>query len=159
MQNRKKLPLAIGGFVLSAVIVWVLFAVFRSNPILTSGRSNSADIARLYQYSSNLSSPGNPNASGIVQAGFADGKYRLVAAFNGIPDPKAGYFYAGWLRKENSADAVSTGKVEKINGIYSNLLQVDQDLSEYSIYTLTLQPEGNEEQTGDTVLEGTLNKK
>ena len=159
MQNRNKITYILGGIALVAIIAGILIMVFKSSMIGNPNGSNSGDTARLYQAIANLSSPGNAGVSGIVQAGFVDGKYRLVAAFAGIPDPKAGYFYAGWLRKENSPDAVSTGKVEKINSIYSNVLQVDKDLSEFSTYTLTLQPENDEEQIGETVMEGKLNKK
>ena len=159
MQYNKN-KLIIGGGIAVVLIAGIAVLHFKSGTGVTTGGS-ATDTAALYTVGATLTgdSQSASTATGLVQAGFVGGKYRLVAAFAGIPEPKPGYFYHAWLRKENSEDAVSLGKVEKIKGIYSNVFEVDQDLSEYTTYTLTLQPETDEEHSGETILEGKLTKK
>ena len=47
-------------------------------------------------------------------------------------------FYEGWIvRKGDAFDVISTGKVEKIEEIYTNMYSSGQDLTDHDFYVLT----------------------
>ena len=96
-------------------------------------------------------------ASGLSQANFEDGRYKLLSIFRDLPDPKGSYFYEGWVVPKGLLSSVkSTGKVEKKDGIYVNEYSSDKDLTDHDFYVLTIEPDDNNSASGKHILEGTL---
>ena len=119
-----------------------------------------------FQYSGNLSdvSSGNTirnittngNARGFAQADFDGDTYNLKVKFENLPDPNGSDFYEGWVVRQNPLSVISTGKVEIVNGIYTNSFSSNQDLTDHSLYALTLEPDDNNPEPADHILEGTM---
>ena len=63
-------------------------------------------------------------SSGIAKATIKDDKYHLLVTFDYLPDPQGTDFYEGWIvRRGVRFSVISTGEVEKIDGVYTNMYQ------------------------------------
>jgi len=124
-------------------------------------------MEKTYQYSGQLADVTNGQtiqnintggtSSGVAQADYQEGQYALLATFEGLPDPQGTDFYEGWIvRKGDAFDVISTGKVEKIDSVYTNMYSSGQDLTDHSFYVLTIEPDDGDPAPAGHVLEGTL---
>ncbi len=97
------------------------------------------------------------DTSGKAEAVFKDGTYHLRALLYELPIPQDDSFYAGWLvRKEPDFSVLSTGKARLIDGRYVNTYRSEQDLTDYTFYVLTLEPDDGDPAPADHVLEGLM---
>lgn len=99
------------------------------------------------------------SATGTAQALIVRGKYRMLAMFEGLPDPQGTDFYEGWIvRRGENFDVLSTGKAEKVDGGYVNGYSSGKDLINYSFYVLTLEPDDGNPRPAVHILEGPMEK-
>jgi len=98
------------------------------------------------------------NATGVAQANFEDNTYSLLATFENLPDPKGTDFYEGWVVRKSPFDVISTGKIEKKNGVYTNMYSSGQDLTDHDFYVLTIEPNDGDPAPAEHILEGTMAK-
>ena len=101
----------------------------------------------------------DPNAQGTFKYGLKDDKtYELFAQAQDLPDLSNGDFYEGWLVRVSPFKFISTGKMEKIEGVvdntYVNHFTSDIDYSDYKMYVLTLEPDDGDPAPADHILEG-----
>jgi uncharacterized protein YxeA len=112
-----------------------------------------------YSHSGNLEDVAGENSSGLAQANYADGEYDLFVTFKNLSDPSETDFYEGWIvRRGLRFDVLSTGKVERINGVYTNVYTSGENLIDHDFYVLTLEPDDGDPAPAKHILEGTLNK-
>jgi hypothetical protein len=97
-------------------------------------------------------------AIGEAKASFSDGKYSLMATFENLPDPKGGEFYEGWVVRKSPFDFISTGELQKVDGMYINTYTSGSDLTAYSFYVLTVEPDDGDPAPADHIVEGTMTK-
>ncbi len=112
-----------------------------------------------YQYEGFLEDVSGGNASGVAKASFEDGTYKLLASFSDLPPLEKDYFYEGWVVRKNPFDFISTGAAKNMGGIYNNLYQSDQNLTDYDFYVLTLEPDDGDPAPAAHIVEGTMKKK
>lgn len=98
-------------------------------------------------------------AGGTSQATFADGKYMLLATFTDLPDPAPGFFYEGWVVRKSPFHFISTGRVEKQDGIYTNEYLSTTDFTDHARYVLTIEPDDNDPAPAEHVVEGDMAKR
>jgi hypothetical protein len=120
----------------------------------------------LYQYSGELTDVTNAedvrgintggNASGVAKSNWDGSQYLLFATFENLPEPTADDFYEGWIVREEPFAFISTGKVEVVDGVYTNSYRSDQDLTEYNVYVLTLEPNDDDPAPADHIVDGTM---
>ena len=94
----------------------------------------------------------NEATSGEAKMVF-DGEYKMVATFNEIPDPGPDHFYEGWIVIPSSR-FISTGKVEQVDGVYTNTFSSPEDMTEYTKYVLTLEPDDNDPAPAEHIVDG-----
>jgi hypothetical protein len=111
-----------------------------------------------YQYSSSLEDVTGGGASGLARAGYENGGYSIYASFANLLEPANGDFYEGWLVRVKPFGYISTGKIEKIGGIYNNLYKSRKDFTKYDLYVLTLEPDDGNSAPATHILEGVLEK-
>jgi len=109
-----------------------------------------------YTYSGLIKDVVGGKASGLAEAKYEDSIYSLYVNFANLLEPVNGDFYEGWLVRKDPFDYISTGKVEKIGGIYSNLYKSKKNLVDYNIYVLTLEPDDGDPDPAKHILEGAL---
>jgi len=98
-------------------------------------------------------------SSGVAKASFADGTYSLLATFEDVPDPQGIDFYEGWVvRKGAEFHVLSTGRVKKIDGVYTNTYSSGEDLTDHDFYVLTLEPDDGNPAPADHIVEGTMTR-
>ena len=96
-------------------------------------------------------------ATGMAHAKFEDGTYNLLVTFENLPDPQGTDFYEGWIvRRGVRFHVISSSKAEKINGVYQNSFQSDQDLTDHDFYVLTIEPDDGNPDPAEHILEGTM---
>ena len=128
-----------------------------------------AMMTMVYQYAGELSdvtkgkvirgTSTDGKSSGVAKANFKDGVYNLYATFSNLPDLKDSNFYEGWIvRKSLRYSVISTGKLEKVGNMYTNLYTSEVDLTDHSFYVLTLEPNDGNPKPADHILEGTMVK-
>lgn len=97
--------------------------------------------------------------SGVVQAIFENGEYKLRASFADLPEPQGTDFYEGWVvRRGESFSAISTGKAEVVDDYYDNNFSSDIDLIDHDFYVLTIEPDDGDPAPAGHILEGVLTK-
>lgn len=89
-----------------------------------------------------------------AHAGYRDGKYILQADFQKLGDPQGTDFYEGWVVRKSPFAFISTGKLEKINGEYTNNFTSSIDYTDYDFYVLTLEPDDGNPAPADHIVEG-----
>lgn len=96
-------------------------------------------------------------ASGTAMAIFKDGVYSMMGSFHNLPDPQGSDFYEGWIvRKGNNFSVISTGRLVKSNGSWSNTYSSGQDLTDHDFFVLTVEPDDGDPAPADHILEGTM---
>ena len=113
----------------------------------------------IFTHKASLADVSGGKATGIAMSGYNDGAYTLSASFAGLIEPQNGDYYEGWIVKQEPFEFLSTGRVEKLGGVYSNLYKSQTDLMEYSFYVLTIEPNDMDPAPGVHILEGNLIKK
>jgi hypothetical protein len=99
------------------------------------------------------------NGSGVAQANYKDGAYDLLVTFKNIPDPEGTDFYEGWIvRRGDNFSVISTGKVEKVDGVYTNAYSSGEDLTDHDFYVLTIEPDDGNPAPADHIVEGVMFK-
>lgn len=103
------------------------------------------------------------NASGVAQAAYivnseSDPAYYMTATFDNLPDPVGTDFYEGWIVRKSPFDVISTGIVEKTDGVYVNNYASEQDLTDHDFYVLTLEPDDGDPAPADHIVEGVMSK-
>ncbi|MGB0757399.1 MAG: anti-sigma factor domain-containing protein [Patescibacteria group bacterium] len=98
------------------------------------------------------------NASGIAQADYSDGVYKLLATFENLPEPNGDDFYEGWIVRPEPFNFISTGPVEKVDGVYTNTYMSGADLTDYPVYVLTIEPNDGDPAPDEHVVEGMMKK-
>ena len=79
--------------------------------------------------------------------------------FENLPNPVGTDFYEGWIvRKGLRFDVISSGRVEKVGGVYTNTYSSGQDLTDHDFYVLTIEPDDGDPAPAGHILEGTLSK-
>jgi hypothetical protein len=81
----------------------------------------------LYKYSGNLTDVTKGvevrgintggKSTGIAKSNYDGSQYLLLATFEDLPDPAGDDFYEGWIVQKNPFKFISTGKVEKVEGL------------------------------------------
>ncbi len=98
----------------------------------------------------------NDEATGVVSATLKDNEYYLLSEMKDLPVAPDGYFYEGWLVREEPFRYESTGKLEMIDDTYTNIFGSTKDLSDHEFYVLTLEPDDSDPAPADHILEGLL---
>lgn len=90
---------------------------------------------------------------GEAKRAFSDGKFYFKLALNGLESLEKGYYYEGWLNKDE--DYLSGGRVEVLAGGQGILYyQVSVDKSDYNKVFVTLEPEDGNSAPAKAILEG-----
>lgn len=95
-------------------------------------------------------------AAGTANSTFDEDKYSLYVMFSNLPDPNGTDFYEGWVVRKQPLDVVSTGRVEKVDGEYSNMYSSGEDLTDHRFYVLTVEPDDDDPAPAGHILEGTM---
>jgi len=111
-----------------------------------------------YDYTGTLLDVTGGTSSGVAKAKYSDDTYMLLVNFGDLPDPTGTDFYEGWIVRNSPLDVISTGRVEKEEGVYKNRYNSGQDLTDHDFYVLTIEPDDGNPAPADHVLEGTLSK-
>lgn len=122
------------------------------------GQMEGEMMAMEFEYSGELEDVSGGSASGVARAGFKDGAYSLVASFEGLADPVDDNFYEGWVVRQNPFHFISTGRVEKRNGKYTNMYSSGNDLRDHNFYVLTIEPNDGDPAPAGHILEGLMGK-
>ncbi len=115
-------------------------------------------MAMQFDYSGKLGDVSGGNASGTASFSFKDGKYNMFATFANLPEPTNGDFYEGWVVRKSPFEFISSGKLEKIDGTYTNTYSSGADLSGHNYYVLTLEPNDGNPAPAKHIVEGTMSK-
>lgn len=99
------------------------------------------------------------SAGGTVQSNFGEGGYHLRVVMSGLPGPIGDAYYEGWLVRLDPLEAISTGKVGKIDGAYTDVYRSLEDLSGFAKYVLTLEPNASDPAPADHMLESVMGVK
>lgn len=100
----------------------------------------------------------NGQASGIAKADFNNGKYMVLTTFENLPDSIDDDFYEGWIVQKEPFKFISTGRVEKVDGVYINTYSSGKDLTSYSRYVLTIEPDDGDPAPAVHIVEGDMIK-
>ena len=102
----------------------------------------------------------DPLVNGWIKAIYEQDtkKYSLTAEFVALKDPVGDDFYEGWVVRPEPFDFISTGRVEKdpTRWVYVQEFNAVQDLSEYTQYVLTVEPNDGDPAPGPHILEGNV---
>ncbi|PIQ78601.1 hypothetical protein COV82_00355 [Candidatus Peregrinibacteria bacterium CG11_big_fil_rev_8_21_14_0_20_46_8] len=111
-----------------------------------------------YMYAGKLKDVSGGNAEGMAQATFENGEYKLLATFDNLPALDSGFFYEGWVVRKSPFHFVSTGRVDRINGVYTNVYSSADDLTDHTMYVLTLEPDDDDPAPADHIVEGNMKR-
>lgn len=101
----------------------------------------------------------NGTAQGSAMADFREGTYQLLATVENLPEPLNGDFYEGWVVQKRPFKFISTGKLERVNGVYTNRYTAAQDFTSYTQYVLTIEPDDGDPAPAAHIVEGEMAKK
>lgn len=92
-------------------------------------------------------------AGGEAKSVFLDNKYYLKIKASGLRSPEKGYYYQGWLKKND--DYLSVGRLET-NAFGEGFLYYtsSSDKSDRNEVVVTLEPEDGKEEPAKAVLQG-----
>lgn len=110
----------------------------------------------VYTHTAILSDVSGGKGAGIAKAGYADKTYNLSVSFANLVEPENGDFYEGWLVRREPFNLLSTGKAQKLGGVYSNLYKSENNLLDYEFYVLTIERNDGDSAPGVHILEGEL---
>jgi hypothetical protein len=112
-----------------------------------------------YRYEGFLEDVSDSGASGLALATYDEGTYKLFAGFSGLRDPSGTDFYEGWIVRKKPFEFLSTGKVDKLGGVYTNTYQSGDNLTDHDFYVLTLEPDDGDPGPAAHIVEGLMLKK
>lgn len=99
----------------------------------------------------------NPDSTGEARAGYDGEDYRLETTFENMPLAGEDAFYEGWIVTPDGSSVISTGElVREAEGMYSNAYSDTTDLTDHTLYVLTLEPRDGDPAPAEHVLEGTM---
>jgi hypothetical protein len=113
----------------------------------------SADLADVTQGQEVRGTQFDGMASGMFRIGFVGEMFGVEAEFYGLPDIVGTDFYEGWLVRPEPFDFVSTGVVTKEGDNYVNRYLTEVDLSTYTKYVLTIEPDDGDPRPAEHVVE------
>lgn len=77
-----------------------------------------------------------------------------IAIFENLPELTDDFFYEGWVVNTATSEFISTGKVDKINNVWTNTFTYDEsEINNYNRYVLTLEPNDNDPAPAGHVVE------
>ena len=100
----------------------------------------------------------NGQATGDAKAKFEDGTYSLIATISDAPDPQNDDFYEGWIVRKQPFKFISTGKLDKDGDTYVNNYSSDEDLTDFDMYVLTIEPNNENPAPAEHIVEGVMKK-
>lgn len=90
---------------------------------------------------------------GQAKRAFSDGKFYFRMETSGLVMPEKGYFYEGWLQKDN--DYLSLGRMEVgVAGEGRLYYTASEDRSDYNQALLTLEPEDSNQAPAKVMMQG-----
>ena len=92
-------------------------------------------------------------ATGEVRMSWDDTETRLTASFSNLTTPSGDDFYEGWLVRKSPFSMVSTGRVNIVNGEYTNFFSSPQNFSSYTHFVLTIEANDANADAGKHILE------
>jgi len=105
------------------------------------------------EYIALLESVDDTEAYGAASASYSEDEYFLSVSFGDLTPLEEGYFYEGWLvRNDGELSVISTGAVENNMNFYTSEL----DLTDHTQYILTLEPDDGDPAPAGHVLEGSF---
>ena len=111
-----------------------------------------------YQYEGTLDDVTGNSATGLARASFENGAYKLYASFANLPALTGTDFYEGWIVRQQPFHFISTGNAKEIGGVFNNLYQSEQDLTDHNFYVLTLEPDDGDPAPATHIVEGVMLK-
>lgn len=109
------------------------------------------------KYSGMLLDVEDGNASGGVDIVYdTNGKYKLKAFFENLENPDSGFYYEGWLVRNEPLSVISTGRTEIVEGELRNIFESEKDLTDHRIYILTLEPDDGDPAPATHILQGEM---
>jgi hypothetical protein len=93
------------------------------------------------------------DAIGLATATYGEA-YTLIASFENLPELEEGYFYEGWVVRNDPLSVVSTGELNGSENVYADA----DDLTDHTQYVLTIEPDDGDPAPADHVLQGTFNQ-
>lgn len=109
-----------------------------------------------YPYEAALHDVSGGVATGIARSGVFNGTYNLYVTLKDLPDPKSAEFYEGWIVRTDPLRLVSTGKVGRVDGSYTDIYLTGQDLTDHPRYVLTLEQNDGNPAPATHIMEGEL---
>jgi len=107
-----------------------------------------------YDQMASLVGVGGYQASGKAYLQLATPS-KASASFEGLDEPEDGFFYEGWLVVPSPLSFISTGEVvADEHGVYRNDFTSEDDLSVYTKYILTIEPDDGDPAPAEHVVEG-----
>ncbi len=98
--------------------------------------------------------PEGGNASGTAYYTVENGQYMLYAEFMNLPPLEDGYFYEGWVVRQDPFEFISTGEIYELAGVQVNEFESNTDYSDFGTYILTLEPDDGDPAPADHIVEG-----
>jgi len=112
-----------------------------------------------FSHSGELGDVSGGQSIGIARAVFTGETYDLLAEFSDLPQPEEGFFYEGWVVRQQPLNVVSTGRVGSNDvGVYKNIFSSDINFIDHSFYVLTLEPDDGDPAPAEHILEGIMSK-
>lgn len=111
-----------------------------------------------FDFNAELTDVSGGTATGTAGAYFEEG-YTMFAEFKDLPHPEEGFFYEGWVVRQDPLSVISTGEATRSLGDYSNTFTSEIDLTDHDFYVLTLEPDDGNPDPADHILEGTMTMK
>lgn len=94
---------------------------------------------------------------GLAHTQFSNGTFTLVSILGGLPVPNESFYYEGWLVKRGeSFQTMSTGKIQDIEGKFVNVYVSKQNLSDFDFYVVTLESNDQNTAPAEHLLEGAI---
>ncbi len=115
-------------------------------------------LKKEYSYEGTIGDVAGGEATGVSKARHDAGVYELAVTTENLSDPEEGYFYEGWVVRKEPFHFISTNKLEKVDGQYVNTYQSGEDLTDHTMYVVTLEPDDNNPEPADHILEGNMEK-
>lgn len=148
----------------------------KSNQDEDSSELDEADSGVvLSEYYGKLDDVSGGEGTGYVSANFVPAnegvlgvdKYYLEVTMENIPEAEEGFFYEGWLVRantaedgENNASVISTGEAifSTDDTALLNNFESEEDLTDHTLYVLTLEPDDGDPAPAKHILEGVISE-
>lgn len=104
------------------------------------------------------------DVTGGTAAGSASAVYRektgymLGATVSDLPELEEGYFYEGWIVRQEPFDFISTGELTVHGDGFGNYYTSDNNYLTHNMYIITLEPRDGDPAPAEHVVEGVMRK-